>query len=117
MVFHSKIHRWQEITTDNTVLNWIKHGVHVPFLTEPNSFELQNHSLNNKETEFVDNEISDLLLLGAIEKLDYKPQCVSPLKSVHILTDNFSAMTCMNHGGGPSAQLTTLAKAIWIKTH
>ena len=37
-------------------------------------------------------------------------------KSVQVLTDNISAMTYINHGGGPSAQLTRLAKAIWFKT-
>ena len=37
-------------------------------------------------------------------------------KSVQILTDNFSALTYINCGGGPSAQLTKLAKAIFFRT-
>ena len=36
-------------------------------------------------------------------------------KSVQVLTDNFSALTYINSGGGPSAQLTKLAKAIYFK--
>ena len=79
MVLRDHLQTWRDIGANDTILDWIEYGIHIPFVNEPQSFEQQNHTLNAKESNFVDNELSDLLLVNAIERLDYRPKCVSPL--------------------------------------
>jgi hypothetical protein len=53
--------------------------VRIPFDYDPTPFELPNNQFSVKETQFIDSEISDMVLVNAIESLDYQPQCVSPM--------------------------------------
>ena len=70
---------WNDIGTSRTVQNWIRNGVPVIFDTVPEPFYHDNHALSKEQSLFVDKEIAALLLLGAIEQLDYQPHCVSAL--------------------------------------
>ena len=73
MGFSDHFEQWLKLGASDTVLNWIREGVKIPFEHEPAPFFYHNHNLNAKETQFVNSELSDLLLVGAIEKLNYKP--------------------------------------------
>ena len=79
MGFLESFSLWRDIGADKTVLNWIKSGVPIIFNEQPEPFFRDNHKLSRKEVEFVDNEISDLLLVGAVDRLNYKPDFISPL--------------------------------------
>ena len=70
---------WEKLTNNSTVINWIRDGVSIPFHNIPQKFELPNRSLKEKYKQFVSDEIKQLLTQGAIEKLNYKPYCVSPI--------------------------------------
>ena len=71
--------QWIEIGASQTVLNWISGGIPVVFVDSPPSFELPNHPLTTRQTEFIDSEIKDLLASGAIVRSVLKPKCLSPL--------------------------------------
>ena len=73
------LQKWNDIGTSRTVQNWIRNGVSVIFDTGPEPFYHDNHALSKEQSLFVDKEIAALLLLGAIEQLDYQPHCVSAL--------------------------------------
>ena len=75
---------WQRIGTPPNVLNWIANGIHIPFHTHPECFELKNHKLLPPHVKFVDNEIKDLLSSNAIRLCDPGeiPYCVSPIQCV-----------------------------------
>lgn len=75
-------HNWVEIGTNNTVLSWIKEGVTLPFVHEPQPFILQNPELSKREVEFIDSEIKELLNSGAICACKDRPLCVSPVSCV-----------------------------------
>ena len=78
---NNKFESWTKIGASQTVLDWIKYGVHIPFSRVPNSFEL-NNSVADKYTSFIDSEINNLLLIGAISEVSEKPHCVSPINCV-----------------------------------
>ena len=65
---NSKFESWTKIGSSQTVLDWIKYGVHIPFSRVPNSFEL-NNSVADKYTSFIDSEINNLLLIDAISEV------------------------------------------------
>ena len=79
MPFHAAsivqhVDKWRNIVSDRTVLHWVDHGVPIPFTDAPNQGVcLPNHQLTKQQCAFVDTEISELLLSGAIE------HCTSPL--------------------------------------
>jgi hypothetical protein len=70
---------WKLLTPVPVIHEWISDGVSIPFDCEPESFCLSNRHLTAKYTQFVDTEIDCLLAQGAIEKVDARPFCVSPL--------------------------------------
>ena len=70
---------WESIGTSESVLSWVRHGVPLPFKQEPDSFHLQNKTLNAKEAAFVSDEIKHLVDTGAIVECQEKPKCVSPI--------------------------------------
>lgn len=73
---------WKEIDCPDTVQSWIEKGFPVPFTSEPEQFELENHKLSSKQESFVAQEIQALKASGAIQPVSYKPKCVSPLGCV-----------------------------------
>ena len=73
---------WERIGTNKTVLNWIETGVQIQVDDEPSQFCLQNWKLSLHETLFIDNEIRNLVKVGALQISTEKPFCVSPLGCV-----------------------------------
>ena len=73
------LHAWKDIGAPDTVLEWLQDGVKLPFSAEPAPFELPNRQLSTKHSQFVDGEITKLLLQGVIERVPEKPHCVSPI--------------------------------------
>lgn len=83
MVLHSD--NWCKITENDTVLDWITHGIQIPFIDRANfSFDIPNRKFNVRECAFIDKEIKELLISGAIRKCRTGeiPVCVSPLNCV-----------------------------------
>ena len=78
------IKNWEKIGAPDHVIEWISDGVKFPITEDINdiSFEIENKWLSPKDNEFLHAEISDLLLLGCIEKCDIRPKCISPIKCV-----------------------------------
>ena len=59
---------WEAIGTNQTVLEWIEKGVPLPFTTLPPITSIPNRSLSQDQVSFIDQEISDLLHEGFIER-------------------------------------------------
>ena len=78
---HDHVDKWKTIASD-TVVDWLISGVPIPFIHEPESFELPNHRLNAEQTKFIDSEINKLVQGGAIRKVNFVPKCVSPIGCV-----------------------------------
>ena len=76
------IDAWKRIGASDTVLDWVSQGVPLTFVDKPSAFSQDNYELTAKEIAFVDNEIHELLLCGAIRISETKPVCISPLKCV-----------------------------------
>ncbi len=73
---------WQKIGAPAEVLGWIEHGIHIPFVTDPGRFHIQNRDFTGKQNQFILSEINDLLLSGAIREVYQAPRCVSPIGCV-----------------------------------
>ena len=71
--------KWESIGTSPTVLSWIQEGVRLPFLVEPEPFELPNKPLSPAQSAFIDTELASLVSSGAIRICSFKPVCVSPI--------------------------------------
>lgn len=74
--------RWEQITSNPVILQWIRHGAELPFHSEPDEFEEKNKAFNSKEAEFITKEISALLASGCIRESLTKPKCVSKITVV-----------------------------------
>lgn len=75
----SCVEAWHQIQAPDYVIEWIQNGVSIPFSSDVESFELENHSFNFKQSSFVNSEIDRLLHCGFIDICGDKPVCVSPL--------------------------------------
>ena len=73
------IANWKSIGASDTVLNWIEQGVKFPLIGHVNSFKLPNGQFTHKQEEFLSSEISNLLLLGCIERVYTKPAALMHL--------------------------------------
>ena len=70
---------WKEINTPDTILSWVRDGVKIPLVSQPQPFCLPNHKLSQRDVTFIDNEIQGLLKANAIEVCAQQPTCVSPI--------------------------------------
>ena len=73
-------HEWQNITSDNEILCYIR-GCNIDFDSEPLSYaELTNHDAFSKtESDIIDNEIDELLAKGAIKISEHEHgEVISP---------------------------------------
>ena len=92
------VDEWQQLQGINdSVLQWIKEGVVLPFSEEPETFELHNKVFSDTDFFFIESEIKDLLKSGAIEECVTRPKCVSP-------------MNCVPKKGGKKRLITDLRK-------
>lgn len=73
---------WKNISAPNEVIDWIENGVHIPFVNVPDSFCLDNRHFTPVQTNFIRDEISELLCSGAIKEVFYPPKCISPISCV-----------------------------------
>ena len=91
------IDNWKSIGASDTVLNWIEQGVKFPLIGDIDSFELPNGQFTHKQEEFLSSEISNLLLLGCIERVYTKPKCVSPISCVPKKNGKIRLVTDLRH--------------------
>ena len=68
---------WEKIETPEHIINWLKNGVNIPFISEPNQSEFKNYVTNKEEETFIDLKIVDHLNKGYVSKVVDKPVCVS----------------------------------------
>ncbi len=73
---------WTQITTNPSVLSWIREGVPLPLASTPSAFAFDNPPLSAKQVTYIDSEIKNLLAIGAISKVNSQPTCVSPIHCV-----------------------------------
>lgn len=79
----NKLDAWQRIGAPTQILSWIEHGVPLTFTeSAPKSFCLPNSYLDKEKEHFIVCELKRLADVGAIEQLDRKPFCVSPISCV-----------------------------------
>ena len=52
--------KWQEITSDGTILNIIKHGLRINLTDIPSQGHITQHSFSDHEKEVIDKEITQL---------------------------------------------------------
>ena len=79
-----KVDQWYKIQANEQIVDWISHGVKLPFVPDCNigNFEQHNRTFSKHEHDFIDEEVQSLLATGAIRKVVNKPQCVSGLNVV-----------------------------------
>ena len=78
------LHAWDAINAPDFVKTWIKDGVRIPFQVNSDicSFDLPNRPFHRKESVFLENEISRLVLLDYVEHCTVKPIYVNPIHCV-----------------------------------
>ena len=83
MCLQSNLREWHGIGASSTVIDWIKHGVGLPFKCSPppQNIHCVNRKLNENQVAFVDSEVQNLLHNNVIEKCEY-PYFVSPINAV-----------------------------------
>lgn len=84
---------WSKIGTSTTVLDWIRDGVPIPFKKTPCHTRLCNPKFSKVHYEFLQKELSRLLIAGAIEKCTHKPYFISPLNVVPKKDNKFRLIT------------------------
>ena len=71
---------WEsQIRADSWVLDIIANGYSLPFVRLPDSCYLRNNASALRNSEFVDEAVSDLLRLGLVVICSHKPIAVNPL--------------------------------------
>ena len=70
---------WLHINAPEVVLNWVQYGIRIPFVTDPGQFHLPNRSLGFAKSQFVVDELRNLVKSGAIREVESPPQCISPI--------------------------------------
>lgn len=80
----TKLEYWEEICTNERVIEWLREGVPLPIENEPQPFHYRNRKFSSKETEFIDNEVTALLKAKCIEKCNstIKPNWINPINTV-----------------------------------
>ena len=70
---------WESIDASEFVLNTIKYGYKIPFVTVPQNFVFENNRSAKLEHEFVTENILKLLNNGLVREVQIPPNIVSPL--------------------------------------
>lgn len=90
------IENWEAISPSSTVINWLKHGVEIPFQQEPRPFAYNNRHFSKKEQTFLQCEISRLLSIGVIER-DKNVCYISPINCVPKRNGKFRLVADLRH--------------------
>jgi hypothetical protein len=78
----SNVEKWKQIGASGTVIDWVEHGVLLPFFQLPRPTELPNRKFSAKQAFFLDGELKNLVKNCVIKKCSQKPFVVSPLNVV-----------------------------------
>ena len=70
---------WEYIGANQFILNTIKNGYVVPFVTTPPPMKFKNNKSAITNELFVDKSISDLLESGCVQEVPFQPFVISPL--------------------------------------
>ena len=74
---------WVNIGANDTVLDWIRHGVPIPFSCQPVRHFQDNNGLSPSDVHFINQEVGALEHSGAIQRCTPdQVVCVSPLECV-----------------------------------
>jgi len=75
---------WKNITSCETILNWITYGVSIPFVRTPTEpVHIQNYKhLSPKEKNFIEEEVTNLCAQKCVVKCEEAPHFISPLNVV-----------------------------------
>ena len=78
------LHAWDAINALDFVKTLIKEGIKIPFQVNSDTctFDLSNKLFSAKVCDFLDSEISRLVLLDYIEQCSLKPICNNPIHCV-----------------------------------
>jgi hypothetical protein len=81
---HAKLPSWKHIRTPSVVLHWIRQGVPLIFKEPggPSTCHHNNPHFSIQERFFIRKELKDLVQRSMIQKVNYVPHCVSPIKCV-----------------------------------
>lgn len=75
------LNSWHDIQAPETIINWLKSGVDIPFHAIPKPFVFTNKHFSAKEHTFLRSEINRFLLSGVIVEDPYV-QYISPISCV-----------------------------------
>ena len=89
--------KWEEIDTNQTVLNWLQKGVVLPLHTEPQDFDLPNKGFDAHESAWIDKEIDNLVNTGALKECPTKPRFISPISVVPKKSGSFRLIVDLRH--------------------
>ena len=87
------VETWELITNNATVLNWVRNGVPLDFITKPDSFVESNNIFSEKEALFLDKDIQKLKESGCIRRCTVKPHCISRISTVPKQDGTFRLIT------------------------
>lgn len=76
------LNNWEKIGAPTTVLEWLREGVPIKFVSKPNHTVLHNPKFSDLHRTFIRGELKRLLEKGAIERCIKKPMFVSPINVV-----------------------------------
>ena len=80
---HLNKQAWERIGASQTIIDWISSGVPLTFKEEPQPCKFRNIVRSSREANFIQEEINDLLISGAICKVnENETHCVLPIKCV-----------------------------------
>ncbi len=91
------LHEWEKIGANFEVLEWIQHGVRIPFKTIPSQFYYKNRVFKRHESYFIRCELKKLLQSECIKKVDTNPKGVSPLSVVPKKNHSFRLILDLRH--------------------
>ena len=91
------LNAWSYIDAPQTVIDWLKEGISIPFHTFPSSFEKANHHQSSTQKLFIRAEIKRLLQLGYIQEVQEKPLYISPIGCVPKKTGGYRLITDFRH--------------------
>ena len=85
----SCVNKWRNITSCETVLDWVKNGVPIPFVKIPlEPVRIQSYKqFSFEENDFIDKEVKKLCEQSCIVRCINKPKFISPL-NVALKADN-----------------------------
>lgn len=70
---------WEKISNSEVVLDIVRHGYRLPFISLPESKFMQNNKSAVDHSDFVESSILDLLKIGSIMECSEVPYIINPL--------------------------------------